>query len=52
MLELAPDAKRGLISAHHQAANAFSCNDFFSNMQRKKVKFHQDNTTIKDKFTT
>lgn len=63
MLELAPDAKRYSISAHQQAANAFSCNDFFSNMQRKKVKFqpkllkirghnHQDNTTTKDKFTT
>lgn len=47
---------------YQQAANAFSCNDFFSSMQ-KKVKFqpkllklqghnHQDTTTTKDKFTT
>lgn len=61
-LGLAADAKRNRISAHQQAANAFSCNDFFSSMQ-KKVKFqpkllklqghnHQDNTTKKDKFTT
>ena len=62
-LRLAPDAKRNRISAYQQAANAFSCNDFFSSMQKKKVKFqpkllklqghnHQDNTTTKDKFTT
>lgn len=62
-LGAAPDAKRNTISAHQQAANTFSYNDFFSSMQKKKVKFqlkllklrghnHQNNFTTKDEFTT
>lgn len=59
---LASSAKRNKISAHQQAANAFSCSELLSSKQENKVKLqpkllklrghnHQDNTTTKDKFT-